>query len=314
MDDYSPKPLRAEDIERSILNQLAERVVEAASERRSTWARWNLYAEAARQTMGWRFAATEDREAVVGMITDAAEQRSTRLTPPELAVSPAEFRRADETSVFRPRNSARYSSIALLDAEERLLTASHATDAPVVSAATLERAEHARRNHGIVLGEDQRASLHSIATSARSLDVLIGPAGAELFPFVTDGTDIESHFLDLAYLVRKYPEINRDALEALRTDARAMVRDESVKVMINARNEEANRQRNRGEEVPSAAEVMLSAQVEHDGAPDRFTHGKKWKWLKRFNALVQEQHGVNRPADVVDACLAVTALRVPAPS
>ena len=64
--------------------------------------------------------------------------------------------------------------------------------------------------------------------------------------------------------------------------------------------------------MPSAAEVMLSAQVEHDGAPDRFTHGKKW--LKRFNALVQEHHGVNRPADVVDACLAVTALGVPSPS
>lgn len=170
--------LRAEDIWHSILNQLAERVVETASERRSTWTRWNLYAEAARQTMGWRFAATEDREAIVGMITDAAEQRSTRLTPPELAVSPAEFRRADETSVFRPRNSARYSSIALLDAEERLLAASHATDAPVVSVATLERAERARRNHGIVLGDDQRAALHAIATSARPLDLLIGPAGA----------------------------------------------------------------------------------------------------------------------------------------
>ncbi|MDZ8172427.1 MobF family relaxase [Microbacterium sp. KSW-48] len=83
------KPLCAEDIERSILNQLAEHVVEAASERRSTWTRWNLYAEASRQTMGWRFAATDDREAIVGMLTDAAEQRSTRLTPPELAVSPA---------------------------------------------------------------------------------------------------------------------------------------------------------------------------------------------------------------------------------
>ncbi|MCG7414652.1 relaxase domain-containing protein [Microbacterium aurum] len=174
----APKPLDAEDIERSILNQLAERVVEATSERRSTWTRWNLYAEAARQTMGWRFTAAEDREVIVGMITDAAEQRSTRLTPPELAVSPVEFHRADEASVFRPRNSARYSSIALLDAEERLLAASHPGGAPVVSAATLERAERARRNHGIMLGDDQRAALHAIATSARSLDVLIGPAGA----------------------------------------------------------------------------------------------------------------------------------------
>mgnify|MGYP002385013143 CR=1 FL=1 len=173
-----PTPLRAEDVAPSILNQLASRVVEGASERRSTWTRWNLYAEAARQTMGWRFAATEDREAIVSMIADAAQQRSVRLTPPELAVSPAEFRRADGTSVFRSRNAERYSSIALLDAEERLLAASHATVAPAVSAATLEHAERARSNHGIVLGEDQRAALQSIATSARSLDVLIGPAGA----------------------------------------------------------------------------------------------------------------------------------------
>lgn len=170
--------LRAEDVPRGILNQVASRVVEAASERRSTWSRWNLYAEAARQTMGWRFVATEDREAIVGMIADAAEERSVRLTPPELASSPAEFRRADATSVFRPRNSARYSSIALLDAEDRLLAAARATNGPVVSAATLEHAERARSNHGLVLGEDQRAALQSIATSAFSIDVLIGPAGA----------------------------------------------------------------------------------------------------------------------------------------
>lgn len=177
-DADAPTPLRAEDVSYSILNQLAARVVEAASERRSTWSHWNLYAEAARQTMGWRFIATGDREAIVGMITDAAEQRSVRLTPPELALSPAEFRRADGTSVFRPRNSERYSSITLLDAEQRLLAASQSTAGPVVGAATLEHAERARRNHGIVLGEDQRNALHSIATSSRKLDVLIGPAGA----------------------------------------------------------------------------------------------------------------------------------------
>ena len=177
-DARASTPLRAENVSLGILNQVAARVVEAASERRSTWGRWNLYAEAARQTMGWRFVATADREAVVGMITDAAEKLSVRLTPPELAVSPADFRRADGTSVFRPRGSERYSSIALLDAEERLLAASNTTDGPVVSAATLEHAERARRNHGLVLGKDQRAALYSIASSARALDVLIGPAGA----------------------------------------------------------------------------------------------------------------------------------------
>jgi len=177
-DERASTPLRAEDISHGILNQVAARVVEVASERRSTWGRWNLYAEAARQTMGWRFVATEDREAIVGMITDAAEELSVRLTPPESAVSPTDFRRADGTSVFRPRSSERYSSMALLDAEERLLAASGTTDGPVVTAATLEHAERAHRNRGLVLGQEQRAALYSIASSARTLDVLIGPAGA----------------------------------------------------------------------------------------------------------------------------------------
>lgn len=174
----TPPLMRADDIPLGTLSQVARDVVNAASERRSTWTRWNLYAEAARQTMGWRFIATEDREVIVGMIADAAEERSVRLTPPELAVSPTEFRRTDGTSAFRPRNSARYSSIDLLDAEERLLAAAQATNGPKVGTATLAHAERARRNHGLVLGEDQRTALHSIATSGRTLDMLIGPAGA----------------------------------------------------------------------------------------------------------------------------------------
>lgn len=64
----------------------------AQAKKRATWRRWNLTAEAARQTMGYRFASTRDREAVIGMVVDAAEAESFRLTPPELASSPAVFR------------------------------------------------------------------------------------------------------------------------------------------------------------------------------------------------------------------------------
>lgn len=136
-----------------------------------------------------------------------------------------------------------------------------------------------------------------------------GLSKAGLFPFVTQGTDVESHFLNLDYLARKYPEIKREDLEALRGEAQAAVNDASKTIMINARNEAANRARNRGEVVPSAAEMMLKAQEDHDTNPDRFTHGKKW--LKKFNALVQERHRLNRSSDSVDSCLAVPALAAP---
>ena len=66
-------------------------------------------AEVACQTVGWRFATVEDREVITAMVADAAEQASLRLTPPELATSPAKFRRPDGTSVFRPKHSTAVS-------------------------------------------------------------------------------------------------------------------------------------------------------------------------------------------------------------
>ncbi|WP_257995145.1 MobF family relaxase, partial [Brevibacterium luteolum] len=113
--------LRADDVPLDLIEQMGRSVVEVVGEKRSTWRRWNLMAEAARHTMGWRFATVEDREVITAMVADAAEQASLRLTPPELATSPVEFRRPDGTSVFRPKHSTVFSSDTLLAAEDRLL-------------------------------------------------------------------------------------------------------------------------------------------------------------------------------------------------
>lgn len=170
------KLLRAADVPLERIARLGASVVAAVAEKRTTWSHWNLYAEAARQTMGWRFTGTEDREAITGMIVDAAEQASIRLTPPELASSPAAFRRADGTSVLRPRNAARYSGAAVLAAEDRLLARSREQVAPRLADATIAHALQPRR--GRALGDDQRAALAAIASSGRMLDLLVGPAGA----------------------------------------------------------------------------------------------------------------------------------------
>lgn len=173
-----PLLLRADDIPLDIVRNLGESVVAAVGEKRSTWRRWNLTAEAARQTMGYRFATTQDREATVGLVVDAAEAVSLRLTPFELASSPAAFRRVDATSVFRQKNSTIYSSHQLLDAEDRLLERSHDTIGPTVSLGTMERIARRPDTDGRVLGDDQADALIRIAVSGRVLDVLVGPAGA----------------------------------------------------------------------------------------------------------------------------------------
>lgn len=93
-----PGALRAGDVKAGLVAQWGDHVVAVVGEKRSTWRHWNLVAEAARQTMGWRFATPSDREEVTAAIVTAAEHASVRLTPSELASTPERFCRK-----LRPR-------------------------------------------------------------------------------------------------------------------------------------------------------------------------------------------------------------------
>lgn len=169
--------LRAGDVDVELLTTLGRSIVDAVSQKRSTWGHWNLWAEASRQTMGWRFATAEDREAIVALVVDAAEASSLTITPPEFTSSPTPFRRADGTSRFRPQHSTAFTSAELLAAEDRLLSRAESRTAPTVSAEVVART--CRRNHhGNSLSDEQTDALTRIAVSGRRVDLLIGPAGA----------------------------------------------------------------------------------------------------------------------------------------
>lgn len=79
--------LRADDVPLDVTAEIGQNIVDVVGEKRSTWRRWNLHAEASRQLMGWRFASMLDREAITGLVVDAAENASLRLTPPETALA-----------------------------------------------------------------------------------------------------------------------------------------------------------------------------------------------------------------------------------
>jgi conjugative relaxase-like TrwC/TraI family protein len=176
-DAARPASLRADDVPLEVIGDLGLTVVAAVGEKRSTWTRWNLHAETSRQLMGWRFDTLADREAVTGMVVDAAEHASLRLTPPELASSPVVFRRPDGTSRFRSQHSTLFSSDTLLTAEDRLLHRADTTTGPAVSLATAEKITRRPDRQGRVLGQDQVAALTKVMLSGRIVDVLVGPAG-----------------------------------------------------------------------------------------------------------------------------------------
>ncbi len=161
-----------------VITEVGRRVVAVVGEKRSTWRRWNLHAEASRQTMRLRFVSTTDRETALDAIVDAAEGASLRLTPPELAATPVEFRRADGTSVFRPKHAAVFTSAALLEAEDRLITLARTTTGSVVPMRNIGFAARRLADQNRELSDDQVAALIAVGTSGRTVDVLVGPAGA----------------------------------------------------------------------------------------------------------------------------------------
>jgi conjugative relaxase-like TrwC/TraI family protein len=167
--------LTVEDVPLAAVKAISADVVAAVAVKRAVWTHWNLVAEASKQTMDLRFATTEDREAVLGLVVDAAQSRSVVLTPPELALSPARFQRENGTSLFRPRHGEKYSSTAVLDAEARLLARAAKVTAPTVAASVAARAAAIGK---VPLSAQQRHAVESICRSGRQVDLLVGPAGA----------------------------------------------------------------------------------------------------------------------------------------
>lgn len=170
-------PVRAGEMSTEDVAAVAKKVVAAVGERRATWRRWNLHAEASRQTMGVRFATTADRDTVANAIVEAAKAGSVRLSPPEAAATPAEFRRTDGTSVFRPKHASVFTSAELLAAEDRLLRLGRTHAAPSIPVRTAHRVL-ARRRVRLLLANDQRAAVVTVVTSRRVVEVFVGPAGA----------------------------------------------------------------------------------------------------------------------------------------
>jgi len=152
------------------------------SAQRSTWARWNLRAEAE------RLLRTECRLTTLGQHRQAAEAIVTMAISPALSIcadapalldEPPALRRADGESVFVQHAAARYTSQAVLDAEQRLLVA---TRTPAITGTSILSAQAALDGYearsGTTLDSGQRHLVTTFASDGRRLLAGIGPASA----------------------------------------------------------------------------------------------------------------------------------------
>ncbi|GAA3598509.1 MobF family relaxase [Kribbella ginsengisoli] len=159
------RPMVTADLGAETINAYGASVVLALQLKRSTWTRWNVIAEAARQTRLLHMRETESRMALLLRITESAEQHSISLSAPELVPS-AELR-SDGESIFTVHNGQVYTSPAVLGAESVLLDLASDKLAPAVRLGAAPAS----------LAVDKAAVLRRVMESGQRVEAVVGPAG-----------------------------------------------------------------------------------------------------------------------------------------
>ena len=188
-------PLSREAQARAVQKALA-----LVSEKQSAWTRHDLVKQLAlvMPAESRRMSAQAARELLLGLAEEALSGRGgdvVCLEAPEWPPLPASLRRElDGRSVYMRPGVARYTTAAQLSAEERLVAHAQArraprlpgelaarrlgVDAELVEGQLRERAQDARQQAtrgGLRL--DQAAAVWHVLTSARTVEVVTGPAG-----------------------------------------------------------------------------------------------------------------------------------------
>ncbi|MFF7115429.1 MobF family relaxase [Streptomyces albogriseolus] len=154
----------------------AEEVLAAVTERRTTFRRRHVLAEARRYLMRILAGTTAPHQAAEE-ITDRvlAHGDCLDITPPPINPLHPDLQHPDGTSIHRPIGSTTYTTRSLLAAENRLLAAARTRVIPPVGRGTFNRVAALGRGP---MDAGQRALAASFVLSERLLLAGLGPAGA----------------------------------------------------------------------------------------------------------------------------------------
>ncbi|WP_218132632.1 AAA family ATPase [Paramicrobacterium humi] len=175
------------------------------------------------------------------------------------------------------------------------------------AAATLARfiAEHAPGTRVVIhrdrdyLDDDQVADFEAAVLAA----------GAA--PFVTVGTDVESHFLAPEHLGLVFSELTPENIADMLQRATEVTKQHSLETMITQRNAVDSRRRSREGKPPNPGAVATACNKAFDDDPERHRHGKKT--LGEFRRLAQEEFKINnRSVAIPSESLRVQVLEPPA--
>ncbi|NMM90651.1 hypothetical protein B2J88_41045 [Rhodococcus sp. SRB_17] len=159
-------------------DEMANSVVERVSLQRSTWTEANVRTVAEDMLARVKFPSERQASAAVELVVNRALHRDSLLIDISLDEMPAAMTRANGESTLTDHQKARYTSTAMLDAEQRLLGAAHTPTVFSASDAAFETALAYRENlEGRPFNKGQIALARHLATTEALLAVGIGPAG-----------------------------------------------------------------------------------------------------------------------------------------
>ena len=158
--------------------EIAQRVVEALEERRSTWTLRHVQAEAARQLAAATGGADCDGDRVTLMSTRVLHgDDMIRLSIPAPVLHESRTDK-DGVSVYDHPDMWRYTSTSVIERETRLLDAAERTVTAPVIPAVVDQILDAAAQRGRPLGEDQAHMVSALATRPHAIVTAVGPAGA----------------------------------------------------------------------------------------------------------------------------------------
>jgi hypothetical protein len=159
--------------------QIANQILAAMEESRSTWQMWHVRAEAQRHVRTIEMA-TERAAALVDLLIDEVlDRRSVALAPPAANIEePDALRRVDGASVYTVAGAALYTSQRILDAEARLVAAAGRLDGASVEQTSVDLALLEMAANGSALDAGQASMVRQMCTSDARLQLAIAPAGA----------------------------------------------------------------------------------------------------------------------------------------
>src|SRR5664279_6172876 len=160
------------------VERTAGAVLSTVAAARATWAEHHVRAEAERHARTAGIASAEVDGAVDAVVARALSPAfSLRLDVREPVGEPAGLRRSDGTSVYQLAGSTRYTSTAVLAAEEALTAAAARRDGHRVPAAAVDVALLEAVANGVQLHPGQVQLVRELASSGARVQLALAPAG-----------------------------------------------------------------------------------------------------------------------------------------